>query len=99
MALDLVQKTYVEARLANEGPNVALAYLFWLVLGIFSAHRFYLGRTGSAILQIISYVFVVGFIWWIVDVFLLHDLYRQRQDEVRRRIAASFEGAGLTRAT
>ncbi|MGQ3675857.1 TM2 domain-containing protein [Xanthobacter sp. TB0139] len=87
ISLDIQQKTYIEARLTNEGPSLALAYFFWLFLGIFSAHRFYLGRTLSAVLQVISYLFVVGIIWWIIDLFLLPDMVRERQDEVRRRIA------------
>lgn len=90
MALDLAQKTYVEARLANEGPSLTLAYFFWLLLGLVSAHRFYLGRTGSAILQIISYFFVIGVIWFIIDAFILPRLVRERQDEVRRRIASEL---------
>ncbi|MFL5027874.1 MAG: NINE protein [Microvirga sp.] len=28
-----------------------VAYLFWFFLGIFSAHRFYLGRPGTAIFR------------------------------------------------
>jgi len=29
--------------------NLLAAYLLWFFLGIFGAHRFYLGRTGSAV--------------------------------------------------
>lgn len=87
MALDIHQKTYVEARLANEGPGLPLAYFFWLFLGWLSIHRFYLGRPGSAILQIISYFFVIGIIWFIIDGFLLPRLVREKQEEARRRIA------------
>lgn len=90
MSLDLAAKTYIEARLANEGPQITLAYVFWLFLGLFSAHRFYLGKTGTAVLQIISYFFVIGVIWFIIDAFLLPDLVRARQDEVRRRIAGDL---------
>lgn len=94
MALDLAQKTYIEARLANEGPSLTLAYIFWLALGLFSAHRFYLGRPLSAVLQIMSYLLVVGIVWLVIDVFLVHGLVRERQEEVRRRIAAELEPAG-----
>lgn len=90
MALDIAQKTYIEARLANEGPSMGLAYFFWLFLGLFSAHRFYLGRPGTAVLQIISYLFALGFIWLIVDAFLLPRLVRERQEEARRRIATEM---------
>lgn len=92
MALDLAQKTYIEARLTNDGPSMGLAYFFWLFLGIISAHRFYLGRTGTAVLQIISYFFVIGLIWLIIDAFLLPGLVRERQNETRRRIALETFG-------
>ena len=90
MALDIAQKTYIEARLANEGPSMGLAYFFWLFLGLVSAHRFYLGRTGTAVLQIISYFFAVGILWLIIDAFLLPRLVRERQEEMRRRIATEL---------
>lgn len=90
MAPDLQQRIYIETRLGNEGPSAALAYFFWLFLGIVSAHRFYLGKTGTAILQIISYLLVVGVIWFLIDALLLPGLVRQRQDEIRRRIASDL---------
>lgn len=90
MSLDLPTRTYIEARLANEGPSMTLAYVFWLFLGLFSAHRFYLGRTGTAILQIISYLFVIGVVWFIIDAFLLPEMVRARQEEIRRRIAGQI---------
>ncbi len=96
MALDLVEKIYVEARLANEGPSMPTAYFFWLFLGVVSAHRFYLGKTGTAILQIVSYLFVVGIIWWVIDGILTYGLVRARQDEVRRRLAADLELVGTS---
>ncbi|MFG1358588.1 TM2 domain-containing protein [Xanthobacter pseudotagetidis] len=92
IVLDIQQQTYIEARLANEGPSPALAYFFWLFLGIVSAHRFYLGRTGTAILQIVSYFFVIGVFWFLLDAFLLPGLVRERQNEVRRRLAAELLG-------
>lgn len=90
MTPDIATRTYIEARLANEGPHLTLAYVFWLFLGLFSAHRFYLGKTGTAILQIISYFFVIGIIWFVIDAFLLPGLVRARQDEARRRIAGDL---------
>ncbi len=99
MALDLAQKTYIEARLANEGPSMALAYIFWLALGLVSAHRFYLGRPGSAVLQIISYLLVIGVVWFLIDVYLVHGLVRQKQEEVRRRIAMELVAGGTQSVT
>lgn len=45
------------------------AYLLWFFLGIFSAHRFYVGKTGSAILYLFT-LQLLG-IGWIIDLFLV----------------------------
>lgn len=68
----------------NEKTPV-VAYLLWFFLGCFGAHRFYFGKTGSAIgmlglniasavLSVIAIGFVgylALFIWWVVDAFLI----------------------------
>lgn len=65
--------------------STLVAYLLWWFLGIFGAHRFYLGATGSAIAQLVITVvsiplclFIIGFltlcavgVWVIVDAFLI----------------------------
>lgn len=63
-----------------------IAYLLWWFLGMFGAHRFYTGQTGSAIamlsitlcsfpLMFVLIGFVTFFIvavWWLVDAFLIY---------------------------
>ncbi|MFL0105334.1 TM2 domain-containing protein [Tenacibaculum maritimum] len=45
------------------------AYVLWFFLGIFSAHRFYLGKTGSALIYLFTgQLFGIG---WIIDAFIL----------------------------
>lgn len=83
MTISVEQQLLIEARIANERKSTGVAYAFWFFLGIVSAHRFYLGRPVSAILQIISYIFVVGVVWWIVDAFLIPDMIRKHQAQLR----------------
>jgi len=45
------------------------AFLLWFFLGIFSAHRFYLGKIGSGILYLLTGQ--LAGIGWIVDLFLI----------------------------
>lgn len=71
--------------------SAGVAYLFAILLGEFGAHRFYLGRIGSAVAQLILWMlgfvlvwFLVGIpilmaavVWWIVDLFLIPGMVRQ----------------------
>lgn len=65
--------------------SVLVAYLLWWFLGSFGAHRFYLGKTGSAVAMLIimlisipAMFILIGFVgiavigvWWLVDAFLI----------------------------
>ena len=79
--------------------ETSVAYLLWFFLGEFGAHRFYLGKTGSAIAMLLivlisiplAFVFVgylgffTVFVWWIVDAFLIPGWIRTHNDLARRR--------------
>nr|WP_244533076.1 TM2 domain-containing protein [Phyllobacterium sp. CL33Tsu] len=86
----------IEQRVTNDAKSVGAAYLLWFFLWFFSAHRFYLGRPGSAILQIFSYFILVGFVWVLIDAFLIPSMVQQQKDDVRKRLtleALTFSGA------
>lgn len=91
MALTDTQRMIVEQRIANEGKNLVVAYLFWFFLGFFSAHRFYLGQTGSAIIQLILNFLIIGLIWTFIDVFLIPGMRDRANVGVRQRIEAEME--------
>jgi Predicted membrane protein len=63
----------------NNDPNASpksrlVASLLCLFLGIFGAHRFYVGKTGSAIAMILVTVltiFTAGSIWALVDLIMI----------------------------
>lgn len=90
MALSTAQLSLIEQRVANDGPSTAVAYLFWLFLGLVSAHRFYLGRAGTAILQILTYFILVGFIWLLIDGFLIPGMIREKRDQIRQRMTTEL---------
>lgn len=71
------------ARAASGGPNLAVAYALWFFLGVFSAHRFYLGRPISAVLQILTWgTIFVGPLWWLIDAFLLPSMVAHKRASV-----------------
>ncbi len=92
MPIDTEQELLVETRVSNEQKNVLVAYLLWFFLGIVSLHRFYLGRPLSAILQILSYLIVIGILWWLIDAFLIPGMVDQHRQELRRRFRAEYAG-------
>lgn len=85
-AFAVQDRTFIEMRVTNEGPSQTVAYLLWFFLWIFSGHRFYLGRPLSAIIQILSYFILIGFLWLILDAFLIPSMVRSRQDMIRQRL-------------
>lgn len=90
MALDTARLQLIEQRVANDGKNIVVAYLLWFFLGLFSAHRFYLGRAGSAILQIVLYFVLVGFIWLLIDAFLIPGMVQQHREALRQRLTTEM---------
>ncbi|HEX6740795.1 MAG TPA: TM2 domain-containing protein, partial [Sphingomicrobium sp.] len=83
MALSTAELTLIEQRGTNDGPSAGVAYLLWFFLGWISAHRFYLGRPGTAILQILSCFILIGFIWILIDAFLIPGMIRDKRNEIR----------------
>ncbi|HUE78936.1 MAG TPA: TM2 domain-containing protein [Sphingomicrobium sp.] len=78
---NLKQQLLFEANRKSTGA----AYLLWFFLGGFGAHRFYLGRVGTGVGQLL--LLLLGWaplflgwlalgIWWIVDAFLIPDIIR-----------------------
>lgn len=78
--------------------DVGLAYVFAIFLGGFGAHRFYLGRAGSAIAMLLMWqiglaTVVVGVglllvvptaIWMIVDLFTMRGMVRESNERLMR---------------
>jgi len=93
MSISTQDQILIETRVANEAPSVAIAYLLWLFLWFLSGHRFYLGRPGTAILQILSFFIIIGFVWWIIDAFLIPGMIREKQNEIRGRLTAQMAGS------
>ena len=94
-SLDLL---LLEQRVTTEAPSLAVAYILAICLGIVSAHRFYLRRPGSALLQILLLPLGVGVLWWIVDLFLIPGMVRDEREKIRQREMLNFLGGRSLRA-
>ena len=70
------------------------AVLLWLFLGIFSVHRFYLGKTGSGILYLLTLqLFGIG---WIIDIFLIGGWVEQYNTNVELKTIRATTMANAT---
>lgn len=108
MALSTQQQMLVEQRVANDAKSMLVAYLLLIFLGGFGAHRFYLGRTGSAVTMLI--LFILGWItiwiligslmliavgiWLIVDLFLIPGMVEADRKSTRARISEELNLQG-----
>ena len=92
MSLSTEEQILIEQRIQNDGKNIVITYLFWFFLGFFSAHRFYLGRTSSAVLQLILNILIIGLIWTFIDLFLIPGMVREDREAMRRRLTDDAMG-------
>ena len=80
------QQTTTTTSLQVASKSMVVAYVLWFLLGQLGIHRFYLGKTGTAITQLVlgllgygtlallgfGFFFLVPlWIWLIVDIFLI----------------------------
>lgn len=88
-SLDVAEKMLIEQKVANEKPSQTLAYILWFFTWPVGGHRFYLGKTGSAILMLILSITIVGLVitgpWAIIDLFLIPGMVQQKIDVIRDR--------------
>ncbi|MWV27451.1 TM2 domain-containing protein [Aurantiacibacter rhizosphaerae] len=72
--------------------STGVSYLLWFFFGFLGAHRFYIGRTRSGIVQLLMCLSVIGIIplafWWLIDAFLIPDLVRDENLETIRKLGA-----------
>lgn len=102
------ERILIEQRIANDRKSVVVAYLLLIFAGWFGVHRFYLGRTGSAVAQLLmtlvglfTFLLVIGIvplaivgIWLVVDLFLVPGIVESQKDSMRQRLTQELLLAG-----
>lgn len=59
-------------------------WLLWFFTGGFGGHRFYLGKTGTAVAMLLTFG---GFgVWALIDLFLLSGMIRDTNEQIENEI-------------
>jgi TM2 domain-containing membrane protein YozV len=98
MELSNDQRLMIESQVIAQRKSIGVAYLLWFFLGLLSVHRFYLDRPGTAILQIVLNCLIVGWVWVLVDAFLIPGMIREHDERVRGRLMTAAGGGPLVPA-
>lgn len=107
MSLTTQDKMLIEQRVTNDAKSAGIAYALWFFTGFLGGHRFYLGKTGTAIAQLIIFIlgifttmFVVGIfmlgivgIWVLVDAFLIPGMIKSDKDLLRSKLLTDAQMA------
>jgi len=77
--------------------STGASYLLWFFLGFLGAHRFYLGRKGTGIVQLLMCLSIVGIIplafWWLIDAFMIPGMVRDENMKTINAMAPmAFKG-------
>lgn len=88
--LDSRELLLLESEVKNKGKNMFVAYILWYFLGPFGGHRFYMGKTGTAVTQLILSLTFIGLIvtaiWYIVDAFLVHTWVKEHNAALENQL-------------
>lgn len=87
------ERLLVNSEVEKRKKSTVAAYLLWWFTGIIGGHRYYLGKTGSAVAMTLITVLTFGIgiivtgIWWIVDAFLIPRWIQEDQDRIEVQAA------------
>lgn len=102
MTLSTDERISAAQRVASESKSIRTAYLLWLVLGVFGAHRLYLERVETGVLMLMLALLglltlpigvgvkflTVSVLWMLVDGLLVPRMVTRQHESVRRRLIA-----------
>jgi TM2 domain-containing membrane protein YozV len=87
---NVADRLLIEQRVSNEMPSQAMAYVLWFFTAVLGGHRFYLGKTSTAILMLVCSCTIVGLAvsipWAFIDLFLIPGMLREKIDAIRDRL-------------
>lgn len=100
--MNIQERQFIETKVMSQKKSPAVAYVLWFFFGFLGGHRFYFGKTGSAIgmlaLNLLTTWWTFGIpilIWWLIDAFLIQNMLKEDEENIRRQAMAEV---GLSKA-
>jgi TM2 domain-containing membrane protein YozV len=56
---------------SRSDKNKGTVFILSLFLGVLGVDRMYVGKIGTGILKLIACFFVVGILWWLIDLIVI----------------------------
>ncbi|MFT8337487.1 TM2 domain-containing protein [Schleiferilactobacillus harbinensis] len=90
------ERILVNSEVEKRKKSTVAAYLLWWFTGIIGGHRYYMGKTGSAVAMTLITVLTFGIgiivtgIWWIVDAFSIPRWIQEDQDRIEVQAATEI---------
>ena len=89
-SLNTQQLMIVNGEFDKKKKSKTTAWLLWLFLGGFAAHRFYTGNnTGLAVAMLLLNWLTLG-IWALVDAFFINSNLEKKNEEIEGEILSRF---------
>lgn len=79
----------LSSEMAKRQKQPVVTWLLWFFLGSLGAHRYYLGRIGTAIAQTLT-LGGLG-IWALIDVFLISGMIRKENEKIEMDIIQNIQ--------
>ena len=79
------QRRYVLPRYESRKKSKLVAYLTWFFFGVY---YFYLGKPIANLLLWISFPFLIGIVWWFVDLFRIPGIVDEYNDKLLMSLIA-----------
>lgn len=97
--VDFMRKEeYVDTYIKNNQKSGWVAYLLLIFLGFFGAHRMYMGKMVTGIIQLILTLLfswwtlsLIPGLWLIIDIFLIPIMLRQNKNKLHREALMLYE--------